>query len=196
MKISQSLRWALRILGVVCIGLGAYLAWQNMEEATAAEQSSQEIALALDSSVSQQIHASEDGEMPIEEVDGVAYIGNISIPSESIQLPVAATYDFEQMAKTPTRYRGSYYTDDLVICAHNYSRQFDPLRTIALGEKIILQTVDGQTYQYVITNREIIKPTAVEKVFKDQGQDDDWDLTLFTCTPAGAARVLVRCVRV
>lgn len=186
----------MRFLGLICIGSGGFLAWHNIAEAEAATRSSQEIGEILNLLTSRQVPVSEDGAMPIETVDSVTYIGNLIIPSEQIQLPVAGDYSFEQMYKTPTRYSGSYYTDDLVICAHNYRSHFDPLRTISLGQEIILKTVDGQTIRYIISNHEVIEPTEVEKVFKDQGVDGDWDLTLFTCTPTGLARVLVRCVRI
>ena len=50
-------------------------------------------------------------------------------------------------------------------------------------------TVKGKTYHYQVSNREIVKPTALEEMITG----DDWDLTLFTCTIGGQARCAVRC---
>lgn len=57
----------------------------------------------------------------------------------------------------------------------------------------ILQLQQGKSITTKISNREIIEPTAIEKVYKTATSDNDWDLSLFTCTKAGVARVLVRC---
>lgn len=164
-----------------------------MNAATIADRSSKDINQKLRTDQQSQVFLSENDAMPVSAVSGVDYLGKLTITSENITLPVAAKYRFEQMSLTPTRYRGSYKTNDLVICAHNYRYQFDPLRTIPMGEKIEFETVDGKTYSYVITNREIIKPTAVEEVIKETAGDTDWDLSLFTCTPSGVARVIIRC---
>lgn len=185
--------YCLRILGVSCIIFSILYARSNMNAATIADRSSKDINQKLRTDQQSQVFLSENDAMPVSAVSGVDYLGKLTITSENITLPVAAKYRFEQMSLTPTRYRGSYKTNDLVICAHNYRYQFDPLRTIPMGEKIEFETVDGKTYSYVITNREIIKPTAVEEVIKETAGDTDWDLSLFTCTPSGVARVIIRC---
>lgn len=185
--------YLLRLLGIACIIFSVFYTWNNIDAARTAEKSSQDINQKLQIDQSSKRLLSENDAMPVSAVSGVDYLGKLTITSENITLPVAAKYRFEQMSLTPTRYRGSYKTNDLVICAHNYRYQFDPLRTIPMGEKIEFETVDGKTYSYVITNREIIKPTAVEEVIKEEAGDSDWDLSLFTCTPSGAARVIIRC---
>ncbi|MFC3927876.1 sortase [Streptococcus caprae] len=183
----------LRLLGVCLIASGFWWAWHNISEAKAAANASLTIENQLEQVSTQDKTGSEDGEMAVGTVDGTDYIGTIEIPAIGIKLPVAANYSFEQMSLTPTRYAGSFYTNDLVICAHNYPYHFDSLKSIAMGSEVILTTTNGQTYHYIITNRETIEPTAVDQVFKDTATDTDWDLSLFTCTPAGLARVLVRC---
>lgn len=189
-------RILLRIAGLLLIMAGLVLAWFNRQEAQTAASFSEHISQKLEQETIKEPVRSENGEMPIETVDGVDFIGTIHIPSLDLTLPIAAQYTYQQLSQTPTRYSGSYHTNDLVVCAHNYSTHFDPLRSIALGEEIVLTTVTGQTYHYRITNRQIIEPTAVDQVFKDTASDTDWDLSLFTCTPSGLARVLVRCSRI
>ncbi|MGT2807176.1 sortase [Streptococcus iniae] len=182
----------LRLIGVLLIILGIFWAWHNIEEAHEADVASQKIVKQLDKVIDKYPVASEDGRLPIKTIDKTEYLGVLDIPSLNLHLPIAAQYKFEQMAKTPTRYRGSYLTNDMVLCAHNYPYHFDSLKTVDMGESLYFTTTDGQVYHYKISNRQVIKPTAVEEVYKDEKSSDDWDLSLFTCTKAGEARVLIR----
>ncbi|MDQ0223424.1 sortase [Streptococcus moroccensis] len=197
MKRLKPLKIFLRLASLACfIGAGWFFL-QNTQEAKSAHRVSQRISNHLQSEQGHHLVASENGAMPVQEIDGTNFIGRLKIPSHQLVLPIAANYSFNQLYQTPTRYQGSYYTNDLVICAHNYPEHFEGLQTIALGEEVQLETVDGQEYRYLISNREYVEPTNVDSVYK-QGVtgDDDWDLTLFTCTPAGLKRVIIRCERI
>ena len=48
-------------------------------------------------------------------------------------------------------------------------------------------------YRYIITTRETLFPTEVERMIDAQ---DDWDLTLFTCLIGGRTRCTIRSTRV
>ena len=50
--------------------------------------------------------------------------------------------------------------------------------------------VSGAVHRYTVMQVETLAPTAV-----DEMTGGDWDLTLFTCTYSGQARVTVRCVK-
>ena len=132
-------------------------------------------------------------QMPTEEADGYSYIGVLSIPSRDISLPVMATWDYGKLTKAPCRYSGSYYTGDLVICAHNYTRHFFPMINMDIGTEVCLLTVDGVVLRYVVSNRETVQPTACDQMIDS---DADWDLTLFTCNLGGQTRCAVRCLLV
>ena len=56
--------------------------------------------------------------------------------------------------------------------------------------KGVSYTIDGQTYRYTVDRVETLPETAVEEM-----RAGEWDLTLFTCTYDGRARVTVRCIR-
>lgn len=136
--------------------------------------------------------------MPTKVVDGREYIGELEIPSLSLRLPVQASWDYDRLRVSPCRYTGSYATDDLVICGHNYPSHFRGLLGVDIGADVYLNTVDGQRIHYLVTNREILRPTAIDQMVQNQGNSDssaDWDLTLFTCTIGGRTRCSVRCVR-
>ena len=132
-------------------------------------------------------------EMSVEEIDGRRYIGTIEIPALNKKLPVLEDWSYANLKISPCRYSGTYYNDDLVICAHNYSSHFNGLRWIDPGEEVIFTTVDGVEYRYIITHRETLLPTEVDRLLE---AEEDCDLTLFTCYIGGRTRCVVRCVRV
>ena len=132
-------------------------------------------------------------EMATEEINGRRYIGTIEIPALNKKLPVLEDWSYENLKISPCRYTGTYYTDDMVLCAHNYSSHFNGLRWIEPGEEVIFTTVDGDQYRYIITYRETLFPTEVERLIT---AEEDWDLTLFTCYIGGRTRCVVRCTRV
>ncbi|MBQ4208321.1 MAG: sortase, partial [Clostridia bacterium] len=59
--------------------------------------------------------------------------------------------------------------------------------------EVIFTTADGVEYRYIITYRETLFPTEVERLL---AAEQDCDLTLFTCYIGGRTRCVVRCVRV
>ena len=124
------------------------------------------------------------------EIDGYAYVGYLSIPALELELPVMSEWDYTRLKIAPCRYAGSTKTDDFVICAHNYTRHFGPIRNLAAGDKVYFTDMDGKVWKYEAASVDILAPTDVE--YMTAG---DCDLTLFTCTYSGASRVTVRCRR-
>ena len=124
------------------------------------------------------------------EIDGYAYVGVLSIPALELELPVMSEWDYTRLKIAPCRYAGSTKTDDLVICAHNYTRHFGPIRNLAAGDTVTFTDMDGVVWQYEVAAVDILTPTDVEDMTAG-----GYDLTLFTCTYGGASRVTVRCER-
>lgn len=129
--------------------------------------------------------------MPATEVDGTKYIGILSIPDLGLLLPVATTWTYELLRKTPCRYYGSVYTDDLVIAAHNYAQHFGNLNRLRYGNTVTFLDTDGNLFSFEVRDVEIIEPTDIDGMIHT-----DYDLSLFTCTVGGQARVAVRCEKV
>lgn len=129
-------------------------------------------------------------DMPTVVIDGVEYIGVLSIPKLGIDLPVKNEWSYVGLRTSPCRYVGSAYKNDLVICAHNYNHHFGQLKTLEYGTEIIFTDVVGNIFKYEISEIETLMPTAVEEMVETC---DDWDMTLFTCTIGGRTRVTVRC---
>lgn len=127
-------------------------------------------------------------DMPEKTIDGYTYIGYLQIPTLNIELPVMTDWNYENLRKSPCRYSGSAYKDNLIICAHNYTTHFGGIKELAQGDQVVFTDVDGNVFLYHVEEMEVLMPTDVEGM-KTEG----WDLTLFTCTFGGQSRVTVRC---
>ena len=141
--------------------------------------------------------------MPVVEIDGYYYIGELDIPDLGLHLTVMAEWDMDRLKISPCHYSGSYYSNDLVVLAHNYARHFSLIKWIDIGAEIYFTNVEGVVYQYQVSNRVTLEPAQVSEMIKNQnntkGEEaetaEDWDLTLFTCNTGGSTRCAVRCVR-
>ena len=194
----------LMLLGAV--GLVAYNFWDANRAKEAAEQISEQLIEKIDENVKSEETAAPapymdpNTPMPVELIDGYEYIGILEIPSEELSLPVMAEWDYDRLKISPCRFIGSYYADDLVICAHNYDLHLGRLLSIDIGVDVYFTNVEGLTIHYIVTNRETVEPTAVEQMIENTGNSEtsllDWDLTLFTCNLGGQTRCAVRCSRV
>ncbi len=126
-------------------------------------------------------------EMPEKTVNGLAYIGVLSIPSLNLELPVLSQWSYPNLKEAPCRYSGSLYQNNLIICAHNYASHFGKLKTLQPGDTLLFTDMDDQVVSFQMVEQETLEPND-EKAMTT----GDWDLTLFTCTPGGQTRVTVR----
>ena len=192
----------LMILGA--LGLTGYNLWDANRAREAAEQITDQLIDKIDESVKDEETAAPyvdpNTPMPVEVIDGYEYIGILEIPSEDLSLPVMNEWDYTRLKISPCRFTGSYYSDDLVICAHNYDKHLGRLLNIDLGVDVYFTNVEGLTIHYIVTNRETVEPTDVERMIENTGNSEtsllDWDMTLFTCNLGGQTRCAVRCSRV
>ena len=129
-----------------------------------------------------------DRPMPVQNVDGNDYIGTLTIPSLSLELPVISDWSYPALKIAPCRFSGSAYRDDLVLAAHNYERHFGTLKQLHAGDTVTFTDMDGNVFSYEVTAAEEVLPQDTDAML-----DGEWDLTLFTCTPGGAFRFAVRC---
>lgn len=190
------------LLLVAAIALVAYNSWDNNR----AGESAAEIQSALESAIKDNMGNSGDTpatdtdeetyaltEMDTVEIDGYEYIGTLTIPSLDLELPIMSEWSYAGMKITPGRYAGSAWTDDLVICGHNYTRHFGNLKYLESGDTVYFTDVNGNIFYYEVTEVIILQPTDVEEMISQES--GEWDLTLFTCTIGGQTRVTVRCSR-
>ena len=193
-------------LGLVMIigalGLTAYNIWDSNRAEQAANQITEVLISKItdDDSAMQVPMFDPATPMPTEVIDGIEYIGILEIPGLDLTLPVTKEWDYDLLKNAVCRFIGSYYSDDLVICGHNYTKVFSPIKWIDIGEDVYLTTVDGMMIHYTVTNRETLEPTDVEafisNIHNSPTSTMDWDMTLFTCNIGGQTRCAVRCSRV
>ena len=134
----------------------------------------------------------ESPEMDAVTIDGNEYIGILDIPGLGLSLPVMNDWSYSKLKVSPCVFRGSYYTNDLVIAGHNYPSHFSPLKWIKEDVDVYLTTTDCQEFHYSVIKVETIMPNEIEKL----APSEEWDLTLFTCYTGGGSRCAVRCKKV
>ena len=186
-------------IGLLLIAAAFLLMVYNIWESKKAENMSEEILNQIKDEQDENVSSDDadekplyeiypDMEMPVLTIDGVDYIGILTVPSLGLELPVAGNWSYPNLRRSPCRYKGSAYSNDMIIAGHNYSRHFGGLKNLAIGEEISFRDVDGHIFQYQVDDIETIPGTAVEDM--DAGE---WDMTLFTCTYGGKSRVTIRC---
>ena len=187
--------------GLVCIVLGVVLllaagglyAYNRYEDAHAGAEA-QTVVADLQQKVEPPEPEAESGpldpELPVVEIDGNEYVGEISIPAIGIDLPVMSEWSYPKLKISPCRQFGSSRTDDLVIAAHNYESHFGKIGTLALGDEVRFTDMDGIENHYTVSAIEVHDPTDVEAV-----EHSGHDLVLYTCTYGGKTRIVVFCDR-
>ena len=192
-------------LGKIFITIGSILiiasiillTYNNYQEINAGKKS--EIALDIiknnidtqketNTIVNEEIIFNENKEMETTNVLGYDYLGTITIPSLKLELPILSEYNYELLNIAPCRYYGSIYTNDLIICAHSYKTHFKYLDKLKQKDIIIITDIKGFNYIYEVLEIEILKPNQVSEMI-----NNDFDLTLYTCTNDGQNRITVRC---
>ena len=132
-----------------------------------------------------------DMDMPTEKIRSQYFIGILEIPAIGLYLPIISEWSDYSLSIAPCRYTGSVYKNDMIIAGHNYNSHFASLNSLSQGDSVYFTDIDGNVFQFEVAERETLQPTAVEQM-----QSGDWDLTLFTCTYGGQARVTIRCFAV
>ena len=135
--------------------------------------------------------ADPDQPMPTVEVAGNGYIGRLDLPSLGLSLPVLGQWSSDLLKLAPCRYQGSAYQQDLIIAGHNYRSHFGRLNQAQVGDAVRFTDGAGTTFSYVVSEIQQLSGTAIEEMAAG-----DWDLTLFTCTLGGQARLTLRCTQV
>ena len=132
-----------------------------------------------------------DAPLPLVTINGLDYIGSISIPKLKLELPVLSEWSYPHLKVAPSVYYGTLPGNDLVICAHNYRTHFGSIKNLKAGDSVLFRDMNGIVYPFEVGATEIVSPFAVADV-----TSGEWDLTLFTCTLGGRTRQVIRCDRV
>lgn len=205
-----------RKLGIVCMILGiglvlgaVYLSMFNQQEDASAQKSSESVMPVL----IQQIQENTKETLPASEtmpelevykpmnllteeekkmtevvIDGIPYIGYLSIPKLGLDLPIISTWNYQRLNVAPCRYVGTVRGENLVLMAHNYTSHFGKISQLEAGDTITFTDMDGEITCYEVVGEDVLDSTAVEEMTAGV-----FDLTLFTCTYGGKYRLTVYC---
>ena len=127
-------------------------------------------------------------EMPVNTTDGIGYVGILDLPTLNKSLPVASEWTYKTLRVTPCRFAGTPYRQNMVICAHNYSRHFGDITDLKYGDEVSFTDMAGNVFTYEVAEIETLSPD--DFAYMTEGK---YPLTLFTCTLGGASRITVRC---
>lgn len=128
-----------------------------------------------------------DPQMPEKTYMGYTLIGSVRVPSVGIDLPVLGDWSEEMLKVAPCRYRGSISGGDLIIMGHNYKSHFTPLHQVSVGAEVTFENAMGKVFRYRVAEIVYLHRTEGEQL------PSEYPLTIFTCTPGGLERIVVRC---
>lgn len=179
------------VLASLCLAL-----YNNYSENKAAKESAKVLSKIVVTSNPDQAETpdyliSPNVEMLRKEINGKYYVGTISVPALSLNLPVIDEWSYDNFKIAPCVYEGTPYKNNLIICAHNYRKHFGALRNLIPGDEITFKDMEGNVFTYEVMYTELLDDEAIEEM-----SSGEWDLTLFTCTYGGATRITVRCKKV
>ena len=196
--------WALILIGggLLCMAAALVFLIRNVSDAQRADLAAQRALSELDTMLTEVPEPTptpeDEAETPAPEramrifsLRETDYIGILTIPSLQLSLPVINDLSYPNLETAPCRYMGNLYEDSLIIAAHNYPHHFGQLSKLSPGDEIQFTDFYRETHHFTVDRTEQLADTAIEDM-----EAGDWDLTLFTCTRGGYARIAVRCNRV
>lgn len=186
------------LLLVAAVGLSGYNLWEENRAAKSVDYVLEQMSalipkpgdVTLPEGMLPDYVVAPEMEMPTAAVASYDYIGYLSIPALSLDLPVMSEWSYPNLKVSPCRYAGSAYKDGFVICAHNFKRHFGGLKDLSIGDTVQFVDMDGNTFDYVVAEIGQLNPGDTREMLSK-----DWALSLFTCTLGGKFRVTVRCDR-
>lgn len=126
---------------------------------------------------------------PIVEIDGIGYMGFLTIPAINLEMPVTAQWSEANLKIAACRHYGSFEENCIVVAGHNYTRVFGRLKRLKSGDAVYFTDMNGIVHGYTVKEVEILNADDIDKML-----DSRWNLSLYTCTYNGKQRVTVRCV--
>lgn len=179
------------ITGLLLITAALCLTVYNIYDGIRAASAANEAAMQLENQLgrdSDDFRLGDTDAMPVRMLDGIEYSGIIEIPDLGVVLPIIDNCNNNNLKLAPCRYAGSVYQNNMVIAAHNYRNHFGKIKTLKQGADIYIIDMEGNVFEYTVSSLEVLDSAAVEEM-----KSSEWDLTLFTCTVGGKARVTIRC---
>lgn len=120
------------------------------------------------------------------------YFGKIYINKIDLEYVVFNYYNDELLKIAPCKFYGGNLGDrgNICIAAHNYNdnRFFGRLDELEIKDEIILESIDGNIYKYVIFNIFETKEDDLSVLYSNKV----YELTLLTCNNSNGKRIIVK----
>lgn len=199
MKNTRGLCWILA--GTVLLAAALSLCLYNWHQSIRSGKTAQEVLTVLkeelpplttelpEEDLFQEYGVSEPQEETVLTVYEYTYIGILTIPSLGIELPVQDEWSYPNLKIAPCRYAGTVADGNLIVAAHNYRSHFGRIGELNSGDEILFTECSGAVHTYEVVQTDLLIGTDVSAMAEG---DENWDLTLFTCTLSGQSRVTVR----
>lgn len=131
-----------------------------------------------------------DMEMPVTALKGHDYIGILDIPCQNVSLPVMSEWSYAKLKIAPCRYSGSVYSGDVILAGHNSNGHFSPIKKLVTGDEVRFTDADGNVFIYSVMRIDVLGANDVQLLLAG---DEEWDLSMFTCSHNSRKRTTVRC---
>lgn len=113
-----------------------------------------------------------DNTMPTFSLSGTDFVGVLEFPQFNSKLPVGN--DWGKTFKYPCRFSGSVYNRTIQIGLTTQKGQLDFYREISVGDSVFFLDMEGNMFQYTITNLRYEKHANQSTL-----QKEDSDLVIF-----------------
>ena len=132
------------------------------------------------------IEEGRDTMMPVLSVEGVDYIGIITIPAYEIEIPVASKWDEEKNKGILTKYYGSLSAHSLILGADNALGLFGFSGQITKDDNVFFTDTKGTVYTYSVDDVRRVKKITLDDISYD-------GLTIFIRSRSSSDYVVVYC---
>lgn len=122
-------------------------------------------------------------------LSGYDLLGVIEVPDVGVELPVLSEWSYDLLKVAPCRYSGTLSGGDLILLGHKYKRHFAPLHKCEVGDTVRFTDAGGTVWTYQVDQIETLHKSEAERL-----PSPDHQLTIFTCTPGGENRLVLRCL--
>lgn len=140
--------------------------------------------------------SSSSGTRKVTYYDNFVMIGHIEIPKINLKYPILEEETVKSLEKSvAVRYPMDAKLNtvgNVVIVGHNYRNGmfFSNLKKVAIGDKVKITDINGQTLVYTVYEKYETTPEDVEYITRDVGENIE--VTLVTCTDDSSARIILK----
>ena len=128
-------------------------------------------------------------QMPAIEISGEDIIGVIEFEPFNLSLPIGSKWEKSKNISYPKKFSGSVYDNSLVIGGYYCEGQFDILKRLNIGNRIIVTDMTGAQFNYEV--KDIKRKKSAEIDFLT---DETADLTLFVRDSKSLEYIIVKSV--